>query len=74
MNNIMATRTGISTMTNQAPSMNFTVVTTTATIPVAMQPTRLMASRCCQPRSRVRSQCRIMPAWLMVKSMKTPTA
>ena len=27
-----------------------------------------------QPVGGSRSQCRIMPAWLIVKSMKTPTA
>ena len=38
-------------------------------------PIALIASRRRQPGSaRSRSQCRIMPAWLIVKSMNTPTA
>ena len=45
MNNIMLTRIGISTTTNHAPSRNLTLVTTTATTAVAVQPIALMTSR-----------------------------
>ena len=49
MNSMIATRIGISSRTSQAPSKNFTLVTTTATIPVATQPNALIARRRRQP-------------------------
>ena len=48
--------------------------TTTKTPAVRTQPVALIARRRRQPGSRVRSQCLIIPAWLIVKSMNTPTA
>ena len=74
MNDIIATRIGIRTRTIQAPSKNFTLVTITATMPVSVAPKALIARRLRQPDGRSRSQCRIMPVWLIVKSMNTPTA
>ena len=71
---MMTTRIGIRTRTSQAPSVNLTEVTTTATAPVSTAPKALMARRRRQPGDRSRSQCRTMPVWLMVKSMNTPTA
>ncbi len=62
------------TRTSQAPSKNLTAVTTTATIAVRIAPNALIERRFCQPADRSRSQCRIMPVWLIVKSMNTPTA
>ena len=62
------------TSTSQAPSKNFTEVTITATTPVSAAPKALIDRRRRQPGDRSRSQCRIMPVWLIVKSMKTPTA
>ena len=52
----------------------FATVTTTATTAVSTQPKALIASRRRQPGGRSRRQCRIIPAWLIVKSMNTPTA
>ena len=60
--------------TSHAPSQNFTAVTMTATIAVNVAPNALIARRRRQPGGRSRSQCRIMPVWLIVKSMNTPTA
>ena len=71
---MIATRTGIRTRTSHAPSKNFTEVTMIATTPVSTAPNALIASRRRQPGDRSRSQWRIMPVWLIVKSMKTPTA
>ena len=64
----------MSVRTSHAPSANLTVVTTTATVAVATHPMALMVSRRRHPVDRSRSQWRIMPAWLIVKSMNTPTA
>ena len=74
MNDMMPTRIGIRTRTSQAPSENFTAVTMIATTPVSAAPKALIARRRRQPGDRSRSQCRIMPVWLIVKSMNTPTA
>ena len=46
----------------------------TATTPVSVAPKALIDSRRRQPGDRSRSQWRIMPVWLIVKSMNTPTA
>ena len=62
------------TRTSQAPSKNLTAVTTTATVAVSAAPKALIDRRFRQPCDRSRSQCRIMPVWLIVKSMNTPTA
>ena len=64
----------MSTITNHAPSRNLTEVTTIAITPVSTAPTALIDSRRRQPVSFVRSQCRTMPLWAIVKSMNTPTA
>ena len=53
MKSIIATRTGISTITSHAPSTNLTLVTTTATTAVATQPTALMVEPVAPARSRV---------------------
>ncbi len=53
---------------------NLTAVTTMATAPVRIAPNALIVSRRRQPAVRSRSQCRIIPVWLIVKSMNTPTA
>ena len=50
------------------------IVTTTATIAVRVAPNALIARRRRQPGGRSRRQCRIIPLWLIVKSMNTPTA
>ena len=73
MNVISPTRTGIRTMTISDWGA-LAIVTTTATIAVSVQPNALIASRRRQPGGRSRRQCRIIPAWLIVKSMNTPTA
>ena len=52
---------------------NFTDVTTMATAPVRTAPNALIARRRRQPGGRSRRQCRIIPLWLIVKSMNTPT-
>ena len=62
------------TRTIQAPSKNLTEVTMTATVPVSTAPNALIDRRRRQPGERSRSQCRIIPDWLIVKSMNTPTA
>ena len=54
--------------------MNLVNPTTTATIPVVVAPTMLIASPLCQPGSRRRSQRTTMPPWERVNAVKTPTA
>ena len=54
--------------------MNFTLVTTIATIAVSDAADGVDDEALLPARGRSRSQCRIMPAWLIVKSMNTPTA
>ena len=74
MNNISATRIGMRTRTSQAPSTNLTEVTMTATIAGQDRAERVDRQPPRQPGARSRSQWRIMPDWLIVKSMNTPTA
>ena len=70
---MMPTRTGIRTSTSSDCGA-FAIVTMMPTANVSTQPVALMSRLRRHPASRVVSQCLIMPAWLIVKSMKTPMA
>ena len=73
---MMPIRIGTSTNTIHAPSANFEIATSIATMPVVAAPTPLIAARQRQPGSSSRSfhQWRTMPLWLRVNATKTPTA
>ena len=68
------TSAGMSTAGIHAPSVNLETTTTRATMPVATQPTALMASDARQRPSRSRRWWMTIPAWLSVKPVNTPNA
>ena len=66
---------GISTAGIHAPSVNLDTTTTSATTPVATQPTPLIDRADAASRgSRSRQWCTTMPAWLSVNPVNTPNA
>ena len=67
------TKIGTATSTIQAPWVNFTMVTTTSTTPVVTAPRVLITIERRHPGSRCFSQCLIIPDWLIVNDVNTPT-
>ena len=63
---------GMMSRTIQAPAVNFSAAVITKTIAVITVPTALITIPRCQPGFRRRRQRATMPAWAMVKAMKTP--
>ena len=59
---------------SHAPCVNFVAAMMTATTPVAVAPTPLMAVARFQPGSRLARQCTTMPSCDSVKPTNTPTA
>ena len=68
------TSAGITTAGIHAPSVNFETTTTSATMPVATQPTALIANDGRHRRPRRRRWWTTIPAWLSVKPVNTPKA
>ncbi len=68
------TRTGTSTRMNQAPCRNLVARKMTSTMSDRTAPMPLTNTPFCQPFSFFLMWCFVMPAWLMVKLVNTPTA
>ncbi len=59
---------------NQAPWRNLVAMKMMSTTNESTQPIPLMKTPFCQPFSFFVRWCFVMPAWLMVKLVNTPTA